>query len=44
MVMNRKGHRKKQLWPDFKILSKQLHGQTEENHRVICLVGAPAKI
>jgi len=43
--MNRKGRRKKQLWPDFKILSKHLLGQTEENHkRIICLVGAPAKI
>jgi hypothetical protein len=33
VVMNRKGCRKKQSWPDFKILSKHLLGQTEENHK-----------
>jgi len=43
--MNRKGRRKKHSWPDFKILSKHLLGQTEENHnKFILLVGAPAKI
>lgn len=45
VVMNRKGRRKKHSWPDFKILSKHLLGQTEENHnKFILLVGAPAKI
>jgi hypothetical protein len=45
VVMNGKGHRKKQSWPDIKILSKHLLGQTEENHKkFIWLAGAPAEI
>jgi len=45
VVMNTKGRRKKQSWPDFKILYKHLLGHTEENHKkFIWFVGALAKI
>jgi hypothetical protein len=45
VVINRKGCRKKQSQPDFKVLSKHVLGWAEENHKkFIWLVGASAKI
>jgi hypothetical protein len=33
VVMNRKGCRKKQSWPDFRVFSKHMLGRAEENHK-----------